>query len=562
MAIDYNTIIYNKTEIDAIELAETTRVDAALDTKAASSDIGSPSGIASLDPDGKVDLIELPIASLIESEDDTNSTTLITPERLQYQIATKAVSADTIGAANGIAPLGADSLVPAINLPAIPTHQTFIVSTLQDMYDLPLTNTVSAGDRAIVTAEPTDVGGNLNGEYVAEIDTPAAGNWAKLPNLSLVSSVNGATGDVVITTITESAANAVDIAALDVRVGTSEADITALEAVDTAIDGRVTVNEADIVSLQADPTIVQMVPQAVAPVYAEAQFYYNDAKGTFSAQGPYDGIEVSIGHGSHVHVINNSGSTITAGMAVRPAGVAGGILQVTPALADTFENARVIGVAIIDIPNGASSAIATTGILTDLNTNGLQAGVPMYLSDTVAGTYTHIAPDIRTVVGGVFVADALVGVLRLDITTNQNVPTVYGGMQGQAVPTYAVTGVTQDIDGYLTEESVVVGTNLTTGEITLPNDGKYRVNFTANISFASSSSTRTVSLELYDATGAIIHYTYDKNIPRDATVDSLSFTYPIDEIAGNVHKIRIYSSVAMDVTFDSVVFDIESISIK
>lgn len=255
--IDYNSIIYSKAEIDSINTIETTRVDTELASKVGTVELGSPSGVATLDTNGKVKTIQLPMATVDESGDVDNSTTVITPQRLHYQIDVRAVSSDKIGAVNGIAPLGADSLIPATYLPAIPAHQTFVVTTLQDMYDLPLTNTVTLGDRAIVTAEPTDVNGDKNGEYVAEISTPASGNWAKLPNLSLVDSVNGQTGAVNITTVAESAQNALDISALDGRVitaeGTLATTVTTVSGHATSIDANTTnigTNTTDIGDLQ------------------------------------------------------------------------------------------------------------------------------------------------------------------------------------------------------------------------------------------------------------------------------------------------------------------------
>lgn len=323
-------------------------------------------------------------------------------------------------------------------------------------------------------------------------------------------------------------------------------------------------NELDTTKASATPVSTKYTPQTTAPAYQEGQMYYNDIDGTFRMQGPFSGIEVAAGHGEHIHVINNSGAVIEAGMAVRPDGISAGKVQVVKALADTFDHARVLGVAVVEIPDGVESAVATSGFVENIDTNGITLGTPIYLSDTVAGTYSAVAPDIRSQIGGVFVADAIAGRLFVRIVNNQNIPTVFGEIAGQTGSgLYAATSTAQDITDYATEDTVVTTVDKLLGKITLPNDGRYRVNFTANIGFISSISTRTISIELYDETGADIHYTYDKNIPRDATVDSLSFGYPLtDEATGRVHKMRIKSVPDMDVTFNSIVFDIESISIK
>ena len=127
---------------------------------------------------------------------------------------------------------------------------------------------------------------------------------------------------------------------------------------------------------------------------------------------------------------------------------------------------------------------------------------------------------------------------------------------------YNVSTTVQDIDGYLTEEESVVTVDALTGVVTLQNAGAYRLNFTADISFPSAITTRSVIFEVYDVTAAGVAYTYTKNIPRDATDDGLSFSFPAQAVINNQIKMRIRSNVAIDVTFNDVVFDIQSVSIR
>lgn len=321
-------------------------------------------------------------------------------------------------------------------------------------------------------------------------------------------------------------------------------------------------NDLDIGKMPSIPASIALSPLAEDPAYFEGLFFYSSITETYKFYGPYNGIAVEPGHGEHMHVINNSGDVIEAGMAVRPAGISGGVVQVVKALADTFEHARILGVAIIDIPDGALSAIAVSGFIVNIDTNGLALGAPMYLSDTVPGTYSSVAPAIRSQVGGVFIADATVGKLYIRLVNNQNIPTVFGGLKGQAgTGVYDLT-TPKDINDYALEKEIVTTVDDATGVITLVEDGNYRANFTAGISFTSAISTRTVYVELYDITSDIVHYTYPKNIPRDATEDGISFTWPLeDEVAGQTHKIRIRASVAMTITVESASFDITSISL-
>ena len=64
-----------------------------------------------------------------------------------------------------------------------------------------------------------------------------------------------------------------------------------------------------------------------------------------------------------------------------------------------------------------------------------------------------------------------------------------------------------------------------------------------------------------DLTDTLIEFTYAKSIPRDATDDSFSFSFPFSEVAGNQYKMRVRSDVAISVTFNDVSFDLQSISI-
>lgn len=239
---DYRLIIYNKDEIDLYNTTEQARVNSELDLKSLKSDEGAPSGIATLDATGKLKAVEMPIATNEESNDDTNSTTIITPATLAYQMVVKAVTQSQIGEADGIAPLNSLGLVPTENLPAIQHVQTFVVDTLADLYSI---GTALEGDRGVVTSEPsfTTTAGDHNGEYVAKINYPVdSSGWEQLPNIASVSSVNGSTGSVLITSINESAANAS-------RLDTIESE---LNTATTGVLSRLTTAESDVSTNASD----------------------------------------------------------------------------------------------------------------------------------------------------------------------------------------------------------------------------------------------------------------------------------------------------------------------
>lgn len=321
-----------------------------------------------------------------------------------------------------------------------------------------------------------------------------------------------------------------------------------------ALGGRVTDLET--------PVSTTYAPQATAPTHTEGQTFYDSVKKTQVIQGQFNDAVIRPGHTMHVHVINNSGAVIAKGSAVRHNGVdVSGKVQIEKAIATSFTNARVFGVTQHDIGIGADGAIMTFGEIDSVDTSGVTAGVPLYLSDTVAGTWTATAPTIVTQIGGALTSSAT-GTLFVSIINNTSLPSIYGGLQGKTTPLMSLTTTAADITGYVTETEAVVTVDALTGVITLPNAGAYRLNFTAALSFTSTITTRSVTFEVYDITGTAISYTYVKNIPRDATQDGVSFSFPETAVVNNQIKIRVKSSVAMDITFDSIVFDVESVNIS
>ena len=375
--------------------------------------------------------------------------------------------------------------------------------------------------------------------------------------------LNGGTGAAIRAALNTFNKNILaDVIATESRVGIAEPKITTNISDIADLDVRVTGTESDIVTLE-NPIVVPFVPQTVAPSHVEGQTYYDGVSGTLKVQGPIPGSGISVGHAMHIHVVNNTGAIIEKGMAVRQAGIAAGKIQVVKAIATSFDNARVFGIAQGDIGIGADGAIITFGEIPSLNTNGVTTGVPLYLSDTVAGTYVETPPDIVTRIGGVLVADAIDGVLFVAIINNKALPTVLGGLQGSTAGNdlYPLTTVVQDINDFLTTESIVMVVDPLTGYLTLSNTGNYRMNFTASMTFTSVISTRAVTVEFYNVTDNTVEFSYVKNIPRDATEDSFSFGFPFSDLLNKQYNMRIKASTTMDVTFTDISFDIQSVNI-
>ncbi len=217
-----DTLAYYKTESDTIAATERVRVDSELNSKSDKSDEGSPSGIATLDGSGDINREQMPYADPTESMDVTNVTEAMTPERTHYVIGQTTIPVAQKGVVNGICPLDASGKVDASYLNPAGHIRTEVVTTLAERDAL---IDINESDSCYVTDDPSDTGGDVNGQYLAEIDNPSVNDWTLLPNNSLVSSVNTQVGVVNITSISESASNKVDISALDLRLTQNESDV-------------------------------------------------------------------------------------------------------------------------------------------------------------------------------------------------------------------------------------------------------------------------------------------------------------------------------------------------
>lgn len=129
---------------------------------------------------------------------------------------------------------------------------------------------------------------------------------------------------------------------------------------------------------------------------------WNDTDGTLDL-GLKGGLLNKIGQQVVVRARNNSGSAITKGSVVKVIGVAGGFIGINLALGDSDANsATAFGIVAEDIADASNGFVSIQGIVHGLNTNSFTEGDVLYLSPTVAGTFTNVkpvAPQHAVVVG-------------------------------------------------------------------------------------------------------------------------------------------------------------------
>jgi hypothetical protein len=122
------------------------------------------------------------------------------------------------------------------------------------------------------------------------------------------------------------------------------------------------------------------------------QLAWNDTDGTLDL-GLKGGLLNKIGQQVVVRARNNSGSAITKGSVVKVFGVAGGFIGINLALGDSDANsATAFGIVAEDIADAQNGFVSIQGIVHGLNTNAFTEGDILYLSPTLAGTFTNVKP--------------------------------------------------------------------------------------------------------------------------------------------------------------------------
>lgn len=152
---------------------------------------------------------------------------------------------------------------------------------------------------------------------------------------------------------------------------------------------------------------------------AAGSMYWDDGDGVPAAILAGGNTTVQIGTQEYARVYNDSGTTLTKGQVVYISGAQGNRIAVKLARADVEATSfGTLGFVAESIASGAEGYILVSGALYKLNTNGLTAGVTVYLSPTTAGAYTTTkpqAPNQLVVLGWVERVSATVGSIYVKV---------------------------------------------------------------------------------------------------------------------------------------------------
>ena len=213
------------------------------------------------------------------------------------------------------------------------------------------------------------------------------------------------------------------------------------------------------------------------PYKAGTRFY---AQGVMNTMPEYPDVLLQDGKEVTIEVFNNTGFTIFNGEACRqngsavatpPNGSPTPMPLIALALADNFTNAIIFGFATHDIENGKTGLITRFGIVRDIDTSLLPLNVPLYLSGTVPGALTSIAPDIASQAGGILVQGALNGQLFVSISNTINLPSTLAYFADGSIATTTLDNTFVNITDYATSGNIVMPIDPITGTITSPRLG-------------------------------------------------------------------------------------------
>ena len=183
-----------------------------------------------------------------------------------------------------------------------------------------------------------------------------------------------------------------------------------------------------------------------APTHAEGRVFYDSAAHTLNYYNENSQMSLNIGQEQVVRVRNRTGSDIVNGTVVYVSGATGQTPLITKAIATSYTTADVIGVTTTDITNNGFGYVTISGTVNGLDTSAFSDGAAVYLSASVAGTYTAtepVAPNYSIQIGVITYSHGVNGKLLVAIQNKSTevqhiigtLPIASGGTNGTATPT-------------------------------------------------------------------------------------------------------------------------------
>ena len=414
--------------------------------------------------------------------------------------------------------------------------------------------------------------------------------WQKIDNTDAVTSVNGYTGTVVLTTT--NVAEGTNLYYTDARsrgalsagtgisynsttgvitnsspslggdvVGPASATDNAIARFDTTTgkllqNSIVTVSDAGAIT----GLIEENFTPVTAPAYLEGKVFYDTDAKTLAYYNDNSQMTVNIGQEQIVRVRNQTGTTIPDGTVVYINGATGNTPTIAKAIATSFATSDIIGVTTTSIANNAFGYATINGLVNGLDTSAFAEGDAVFLSATTAGAYTTTEPtrpNYSIQVGVILRANPSNGTLLVSVqivsTETQHIIGTIAVDQGGTGQTNYTNGqllIGNTTGNTLTKATLTAGTGVSvtngTGSITLTNTGVTSAVAGTGISVSGATGAVTVTNTAPDQTVAIAsgtgisvtgtypNFTVTNTSPSSGgTVTSVSATAPLTSSGGN-----------------------------
>ena len=204
--------------------------------------------------------------------------------------------------------------------------------------------------------------------------------------------------------------------------------------------------------------------------------------------------------------------------------------------------------------------------MADIDTSGFPVGVPLYLSDTIAGTVTANRPDIVSQVFGVFTSDAITGRLFVMSDNNISLPTIYSSISNASAPLDVLASLVTytPITDYSNSSKISIPSNIAAGTITPTNTGAYRATVSLGLDFdgLGNQGTKELWVIIRDVTTNAIVEEVKAFLLKDAETFNFSMSPIVALTAAHAYRIEIKSEVDLyNIAYSLSSFDIESLNI-
>lgn len=137
----------------------------------------------------------------------------------------------------------------------------------------------------------------------------------------------------------------------------------------------------------------ELITTLSAPSYKEGKIFYDFDHKALSYYNEDPDVTVNIGQETLLRCLNNTGGTLTDGNVVYISGADGETPEITKAISSA-NTPSILGVVTSLIENTTYGYVTVFGLVHGLDTSQYNPGDILYLSDTILGGLTNVAPTL------------------------------------------------------------------------------------------------------------------------------------------------------------------------